>query len=64
MGNPFIYWGISLVCLLLGALSQLWGNIFWLHVLGGLSGGFLLFFAGRRPGWVSPCRFFLTLPTG
>ncbi len=44
MGNPFIYWGIAFVCLLLGALSQLWGNIFWLHVLAGLSGGFLLLF--------------------
>ena len=44
MGNPFIYWGISLVCLLLGALSLLWGDIFWLYVLWGLSGGFLLLF--------------------
>ena len=44
MGNPFIYWGISFVCLLLGVLSQLWGNIFWLYVLAGLSVGFLLLF--------------------
>ena len=44
MGNPFVYWGVSFVCLLLGALSLLWGNIVWLYVLAGLSGGFLLLF--------------------
>lgn len=44
MGNPFLHWGMSFVCLLLGALSQPWGNIFWLQGLAGRSGGFLLLF--------------------